>query len=170
MQNHNIYNPSWNLDKTSLEYIRSKIKKENIKSILEIGTYNALTAISFSEISKEIKVTTIEIDKEFIKIAKDNIKKFKQDNIILIEGDAKVILENLKKQKQTFDLIFIDAKKTEYKEYLIQSLKLIKKGFIIIDNTISHKNKLKDFFEYLKDSKLNWKELGIGKGLIEIKI
>jgi len=167
---HQSYNESWNLDKTSLEYIKQTIKKNNLKLILEIGTYNALTTISFSEISKDIKVTTIEIDKEFIKIAKENIEKNKIKNIILMGGDAKEILKQLKEQNQTFDLIFIDARKSEYKEYLIQSLKLIKRGFIYIDNTISHKAKLTDFFNYLKESKLNWKELNLGKGLIEIKV
>jgi predicted O-methyltransferase YrrM len=60
--------------------------------------------------------------------------------------------------------------KKEYKEYLILCLALINKnGLIYADNTISHKNKMNNFFDYLRSSKLEWKELGLGKGLIEIK-
>lgn len=168
--NRNIYNPAWNLDKSSLDYIKTKIQEDKLNRILEIGTYNALTSIEFANLNNNIQVTTIEIDKEFIKIAKQNIAESKVNNITLIEGNAIEILKQLKEQNQTFDLIFIDAKKSEYKTYLEQSLKLIKKGFIYIDNTISHKDKLKDFFEYLKQSKLDWRELNIGKGLIEIRI
>lgn len=183
-QHHKTYNPAWNLSQDSLEYIKNIIITNKLKSILEIGTYNALTAISLAATSKEIQVTTIENNPEFMEIAKDNVKKSKQNNITLLEGDAINILQQLKKQKKTFcfakcaknskeffstfDLIFIDAKKSEYKDYLINSLNLNPK-FIFLDNTISHKDKMKNLFEYLNNSKLNWKELNLGKGLIEIK-
>ena len=72
--------------------------------------------------------------------------------------------------KLKFDIIFIDGRKSEYKKYLILSLRLLNKdGLIFVDNTLSHKAKLNEFFEYLKKSKLDYKELDIGKGLMMIK-
>lgn len=149
----------------SIEYMKQVVKKNKLKKVLEIGTFIGYSAIHFSSVAE--KVVSVDIDKKSIEIAKQNFKKFNSKNIEVIEGDAKEILANL---NEKFDLIFIDAMKREYKNYLILSLKLIKKGFIYADNTISHKEHMKEFFEYLDKGKLNWKELGIGSGLVEIKI
>ena len=161
-----------NISKENVEYIRDIIKKNKLKNVLEIGCFNGYSALQFSTVAKEVK--TIEIDKHAVETAKNNFKKYNIKNIEKLEGDAKTILDNL---RETFDVILIDAMKSEYKAYLVKSLKLVKNGsFIFADNTISHKDKMKDFFDYLKSSKLNWKELGIGKkdygisGLVEIRI
>ncbi len=154
-----------NISKDSIEYMLKIIKENNLKKILEIGCFNGYSALNFSTVSNKVK--TIEIDKRAIEIAKSNFNKYKVKNIEILEGDALEVLKNL---NEKFDLIFIDAMKRQYKEYLILSLKLIDKGFIYADNTISHKDNMKDFIQYLNNSKLNWKELNIGKGLIEIKI
>ena len=48
-------------------------------------------------------------------------------------------LKDLKKQRQKFDLVFIDADKENYKNYYDQSLDLIDaNGLIIIDNVLWH--------------------------------
>ena len=141
------------------------IKNYKLKKVLEIGCFNGYSALKFSTVARQVK--TIEIDKKAIEIARENIKKYNIENIEILEGDAREVLNDI---KEKFDLIFIDAMKRQYKEYLELSLKLIDKGFIYADNTISHKENMGDFFEYLENSKLNWKELGIGRGLVEIKI
>lgn len=153
-----------NVSKESIEYILKVIKENNLKKVLEIGCFNGYSALNFSTLAK---VKTIEIDKRAIEIAKNNFNKYNVNNIEIVEGDALELIKNL---NEKFDLIFIDAMKRQYKYYLILSLKLIDKGFIYADNTISHKENMKEFFNYLENSKLNWKELGIGKGLVEIKI
>ena len=154
-----------NISKDSIEYMLDIIKNNNLKKVLEIGCFNGYSALKFSTVAKEVK--TIEIEKFNIELAKENFKKYKVNNIKILEGDAKQVLKSL---NEKFDLIFIDAMKNEYKEYLILSLKLIDKGFIYADNTISHKEKMPDFFQYLKKEKLDWKELELGRGLVEIRI
>ena len=138
------------LAKDSVDFISIICKIKKPKSILEIGTFHGYSALNFSLLAD--KVVALEIDKEAIKIAKENIKKAQAKNIKLIEGNA---LETLKKLEEKFDIIFIDAKKSEYKEYLILSLKLLNKdGLIFVDNTISDKERMEDFFRYLEESKL----------------
>ena len=154
-----------NISKESIEYMINIIRKNRLSKILEIGCFNGYSALKFSTAAKEVK--TIEIDKITIGIAKKSFKKYNIKNIEILEGDAKIVLKNL---EEKFDLILIDAMKREYIDYLRLSLKLINKGFIYADNTISHKEYMEDFFEYLKKSNLNWKELGIGRGLVEIII
>ena len=154
-----------NISRESIEYMLNIIKKGKLKKVLEIGCFNGYSALMFSTVAESVK--SIEIDKKFIEIAKGNFNKYGVRNIEILEGNAKEVLNNL---QDDFDLVLIDAMKREYKDYLILALKLVKKGFIYADNTISHKDKMNDFFEYLNNFKLNWKELGIGRGLVEIKI
>ena len=152
-----------NISKESIEYMLNTIKNNKLKKVLEIGCFNGYSALKFSTAAKQVK--TIEIDKRAVKIAEENFKKYNVKNIEILEGDANEVLKNI---KEKFDLILIDAVKIEYINYLRLSLKSMDKGFIYVDNTISHKEYMKDFFEYLKNSKLDWKELHIGKGLVEI--
>lgn len=149
----------------SINYMLDIIKKNELKKVLEIGCLLGYSALMFSTAAESVK--TIEISKDNIKQAKKNFEKFNVKNIELVEGDARNVLNKL---NEKFDFIFIDAVKEQYKEYLILALKLIDKGFIYADNTISHKEYMEDFFEYLKNSKLKWKELGLGRGLVEVKI
>ncbi len=154
-----------NISRESIDYMLNIIRKNKLKKVLEVGCFNGYSALMFSTAAESVK--SIEIDKEFIKTAKNNFKKYNVKNIEIIEGDAKDVLKNL---NEKFDLILVDAMKREYKNYLVLALNLIDKGFIYADNTISHKDKMNDFFDYLNKSKLNWRELGIGRGLVEIKI
>ena len=156
-----------NIQLMSIEYIKNKAKEINAIEYLEIGLFNGYSALQMSLVCN---VTSIEIDKKNIEMAKENIKEANVKNINIIKGDAIEKLTELAKIKKTFDIILIDAKKSEYKKYLELSLKVIKKGFIYADNTISHKENMKDFFVYLEENKLKWKELEIGRGVVEIKI
>ncbi len=154
-----------NLSKESVGFISDICKARKVKNFLEIGTFNGCSALCFSLVCK--KVVSLEIDGENYNIANENIKKANCDNVEIIKGDA---IETLKVLKLKFDIIFIDGRKSEYKKYLILSLRLLNKdGLIFVDNTLSHKAKLNEFFEYLKKSKLDYKELDIGKGLMMIK-
>ncbi len=154
-----------NISKESIDYMLEVIKKNKLKKVLEVGCFNGYSALKFSTAAEIVK--TIEMDKRAVELAKNNFKKYNAKNIEILEGDAITILKNLKGK---FDLVLLDAMKKEYKEYLLLSLKLVEKGFIYADNTISHKEHMKDFFDYLENSRLKWKELDIGKGLVEIKI
>ncbi|MBS3168753.1 class I SAM-dependent methyltransferase [Candidatus Woesearchaeota archaeon] len=156
----------------SIEYMKEIIIKNNLKNVLEIGCFNGFSAIHFSSVAKQVK--TIEIDSRSIQEAKKNLSKFNIKNVEILEGDALDILAEL---NEKFDLVFIDAMKKEYSKYLTLVLPLLNEGgFIFADNTISHKDKMDDFFEYLQNSNLDWRETNLGKknehvaGLVEIRI
>jgi|SRR3989344_5046614 len=153
-----------NISKESIEFISIICKSLKPKNILEIGTFNGYSALWLSLYAEN--VTCLEIDPISINTAKENFKKADAKNIKIIQGDA---VETIQKLKERFDIILIDAMKSQYKIYLELSLnKLIKNGIIFVDNTISHKDKLQEFFNYLKNSKLYYKELNLGKGLMII--
>jgi caffeoyl-CoA O-methyltransferase len=152
------------LSKESIEFIAILSRALKPKNFLEIGTLHGHSSLWFSLFAEN--VTTLEADENSAQIAEENFKKSGANNIELILGDAK---ETLKKLNKKFNIILIDAKKSEYKEYLILSLKLLERnGIIFADNTISHKDRMKDFFEFLSKSNLYYKELNLGKGLMLI--
>ena len=132
--------------------------------LLEIGTFEGFSASQFARHAK--RVITIEVDKASYEKAKVNLSE--DENILCIFGNAKKIIPLL---PQTFDVVFIDALKIEYHEYLRLILeKMNNGGVIFVDNTISHREKLDDFFSFLEQEGLMWEELGLGKGLIKITV
>ena len=156
MAKMDIYGP---LGEESLEWILGKIKEFKVKSVLEIGTGHGLTAIAFSKVCKN--VSSIEKSNDRFDEALEHIIKEKA-NVKLIKGDA---LEALKLIDEKFDLVFIDAASTEYLDYFRDALRVAKK-LIIADNVISHKDKMKEFLEYVK--KFEYEEVDIDKGMIII--
>ena len=106
------------------------------RRILEIGTFTGYSAICLAEgLTSDGLLHTIEINEEY----EDRIRQFisqSPDNqkIVLHIGDAKTIVPTL---GITWDLIFIDAEKTDYQVYYDMVLPQVRKnGFRLIDNTL----------------------------------
>ena len=115
------------------------IKISNIKTVLEIGTFTGLSALSIAlALPDDGKLVALDKDEETNKIAVSFFKKANQDNKIqTIVKPAFDSLDELKNSK--FDMVFIDADKMNYKEYYKRSLNLMDKGgLIIVDNVLWH--------------------------------
>jgi len=149
---------NWYLCTESLDYIVKLIKKLKIESVLEVGLGHGYSANHFAKYCK--RVVSIEKRRDMIRVAKENLA----ENVEIIKGDAIKVLDTL---TEKFDLVFLDSASSEYGEYLKRALKLAKK-VIIADNTISHAENMKDFFEIAKSK--NAKFLEIGKGLTVIEL
>jgi len=118
----------------SIETIRDIIKKNNIHSILEIGTAIGYSTICFASTDGINKITSIERDDDRYNIAVSNVNKSKLGNIELIHDDALNTIINDK-----YDLIIIDAAKSQNKRFLDKyKSNLNKDGIIIIDNLEFH--------------------------------
>ena len=118
----------------SIDTINKIINENNVNSILEIGTAIAYSTICFASNTCVNKVTSIERDKVRHNIADYNDKKSKLNNIELIFDDALNININ-----DMYDLIIIDAAKSQNKRFLDKYKEnLNKDGIIIIDNLEFH--------------------------------
>ena len=127
------------IDTSQCYFLHLIIKISNTKSVLEIGTFTGLSALSISlALPNDGKLIALDKNEETNKVAKNFFKKANQDHKIkTIIKPALESLEELKNNK--FDMVFIDADKMNYKEYYEKSLKLINKnGLIIIDNVLWH--------------------------------
>lgn len=106
--------------------------------ILEIGTAIGYSAILMAEVL-EIggKIDTIDRSEKMILLAKDNIKRAgMEDRINIITGDALDVLQCLDK---TYDLIFMDAAKGQYSEFLPECLRMLKSGGVLFSDNVLYK-------------------------------
>ena len=118
-----------------IDFLTAYIKKNNIKSILEIGTAIGYSSIMMALVNKDIKITTIERDEKRYQEALKNIEKFNLENQItpILKDAFEVEL------KEEFDLIFIDAAKAQSIKFFEKfEVNLKQNGTVITDNLNFH--------------------------------
>ena len=105
------------------------------RSILEVGTAIGFSSLLMAQYSPaDCHITTIEKYEKRIPIAKENFKKAKmEDKITLLEGDATDILKRL---EGSYDIIFMDAAKGQYINFLPDIMRLLPKGGLLISDNI----------------------------------
>jgi caffeoyl-CoA O-methyltransferase len=156
-------------------------KVSKAKKILEIGTFTGLSTLSMAlGLPNDGVLVALDKNKETCKKASDFFKKANQEKKIkIIIKPALDTLKEIKKDNLSFDIIFIDADKNNYKKYYDEVIDLIKKdGLIIIDNVLWHgevadndnndnlTNIIRDFNSYVKnDKKTEQVIIPIGDGL-----
>ena len=122
------------MSEESIETITNIIKDNKVKSILEIGTAIGYSTICFASIECVEKITSIERDIDRFNIAKENVIKSNLNNIELILDDTLNVVI-----KDKYDLIIIDAAKSQNRRFLDKfKSNLNENGIIIIDNLDFH--------------------------------
>lgn len=112
------------------------IKLGKVKSVIELGTYTGYSALVMAEaLPEDGSVITIDLNPETSKIARsfwDKSVHGKKITQILKPG-----LDALAELSGEYDLIFIDADKNNYSNYLNWALNhLSANGLIVVDNTL----------------------------------
>ncbi len=106
-------------------------------SILEIGTATGFSAIFMATYGGNVHIDTIENYKKRIAEAKQNIADAGLEEVInLIEGDAESVIEELAAKGKSYDMIFIDAAKAQYLNYLPVCKNLLRTGGILISDNV----------------------------------
>ena len=116
--------------------IISKIK--NPRKILEIGTYSGYSTLCLADgLSDNGQIHTIDKNEELLHIQNKYFdKSIHRKKIIQHTGNALNIIPNLNLK---FDIVFIDADKENYSEYLKMILPNMNKGAVLItDNVLWH--------------------------------
>ena len=116
--------------------IISKIK--NPRKILEIGTYSGYSTLCLADgLRDDGQIHTIDKNEELLHIQNKYFdKSIHQKKIIQHTGNALNIIPNLNLK---FDIVFIDADKENYSEYLKMILPNMNKGAVLItDNILWH--------------------------------
>ncbi|MBQ3559775.1 MAG: O-methyltransferase [Agathobacter sp.] len=117
-------------------FLKLLLAMQKPKRILEVGTAVGFSAILMAEYNPEAcEIVTIENYDKRIPIARENfIRAGKENQITLIEGDATEVLKTL---EEPFDMIFMDAAKGQYINFMPDILRLLKKdGVLVSDNVL----------------------------------
>ena len=115
----------------------------NPKNVLEIGTYSGYSTLCIAEgLATNGIIHTIDKNEELLEIQNKYFEKSGYRNQIRqYTGNA---LEIIPKIKMNFDMIFLDADKENYSNYLdIVRTKLNKGGLLLTDNVLWHGKVLK---------------------------
>lgn len=122
------------------KFLQLVAKMVGAKRILEVGTLGGYSTIWLARaLGEGGKVITLEYEKKHAEIARKNIARAGLENVVEIRvGDAKATMPQLLSEGAgPFDLIFLDADKEGYTAYFEWSLKLSRKGTVIIaDNVV----------------------------------
>jgi len=118
-----------------IEFICNYIKENKVKRVLEIGSAIGYSAICMASVDDDISVTTIERDIDRYNEAVINIKNCNLDSRITIYNADALDIEITGE----YDLIFIDAAKSQYIKFFEKyKHNLSSNGVIISDNLSFH--------------------------------
>ncbi|HXW36516.1 MAG TPA: class I SAM-dependent methyltransferase [Nitrososphaerales archaeon] len=121
-------------------------------NVLEVGTLVGYSAIRMGRLlSPRGRIICVEVDPKIAKVAAQFISKAGlEDRISIRVGPAQSVIPRL---KGPFDLVFLDAEKSEYLEYLhLVEGKMKPGGVVVADNIRSHPKELRNYLDYVRKS------------------
>jgi caffeoyl-CoA O-methyltransferase len=117
-------------------FLKMMVRVSGAKRVLEIGMFTGYSALMMAEgLPQDGSLITCEIDEKHIAIAKKYFARSEFGKKIEVrEGPA---MDSLKQLPGPFDFVFIDADKTNYKNYYEAVLpKMPSGGVILVDNVL----------------------------------
>lgn len=128
--------------------LRVLTESTGAKNVVEIGTSNGYSSIWFGLALRATggKLTTFEIDPKKVELARKNFVRAGLDSVItVVQGDAH---KEVAKLKDPLDLVFIDAEKEGYVDYLSKVLPLVRPGGLILaHNTTDSRKALEGYIK-----------------------
>jgi caffeoyl-CoA O-methyltransferase len=137
--------PAISISPNQGKFLQLLAKLSGAKKILEIGTLVGYSTIWMARaLPPNGKLITLEYEKLHAEVAQKNIDRAGLSSIVEIrQGKALDTLPALAAEKAgPFDMIFIDADKPPYKEYLEWALKLSRPGTLIIADNVIREGKV----------------------------
>ncbi|XP_059174492.1 uncharacterized protein LOC131954762 [Physella acuta] len=121
------------------QFLKSIVSIQKAKRILDIGMFSGYSALSMAEaLPADGEVITIDQD-EYLKTFVEDllVKSPHGKKVKIVLGKALDLIEKMSKNKEVFDIIFLDADKSEYIEYFKYAFgqnMLSPGGCVLIDN------------------------------------
>jgi predicted O-methyltransferase YrrM len=128
------------------------VKEEKPRKILEIGSLYGYSAILIAKNSPaKAEITTVEKNPEYARITEQNVERARlEDQIKVIKGDAMEILRTL---PGPFDLVFLDAEKTQYLDYLKAVEDKLHQGSVVVaDNVGVFQDQMQNYLHYVRNT------------------
>jgi predicted O-methyltransferase YrrM len=129
-------------------FLRVMVATRNAKSVLEIGAASGYSGIWLGLGARESggRVVSIEYDPQRAKEAAANIQKAGLTDVVrVVHGDA---FAEIPKLQGTFDLVFLDAWKPDYKKFFDMVYPRLNPGGVFMaHNVINKKNDMEPFLQ-----------------------
>jgi len=128
------------------------VKKHKPRKILEVGALYGYSAILIAKNSPaNAEITSVEKNPEHARITEQNVERAKlEDQIKVIKGDA---MEILPKLPGPFDLVFLDAEKTQYLDYLKAVEDKLHQGSVVVaDNVGVFQDQMQNYLHYVRNT------------------
>ncbi len=128
------------------------VREHKPRKILEVGSLYGYSAIIIAKNSPaNAEITTVEKNPEHARITEQNIERAKlEGQIKVIQGDAMEILSAL---PGPFDLVFLDAEKAQYLDYLKAIENKLHQGSVVVaDNVGVFADQMQNYLHYVRNT------------------
>ena len=132
--------------------LKEIVGQAEAKNVLEVGTAVGYSALWLaSGLKGKGKIFSIEADRQMIAKAREFIEMADAIELVeIIEGNALEEIPRLEKSNIVFDVVFLDAAKSEYLGYFKPSEPMLRRGgYLAAHNVFSFASALKPFVDYL---------------------
>lgn len=148
----------WSLPPEDARFLYLLCRIGRFQRMLEVGTsigYSTLH-LALAASLQDGHVTTIDASEERQAQALQSLQAAKlSERVSIRQGDALTVLNGLLAAGNVYDFIFIDARKSEYMQYLALAEQLLPPGGVLLaDNTRSHRQQTADFIAEITASPL----------------
>lgn len=154
--------PDMNVSALQGKFLQLLVRMNRASRVLEIGTFFGYSSIWMGMgLPENGIIKTIDFKDDFVPEARENIAKAGlADKIEVIFGDAGDILQEMVAEgEQPFDLVFMDADKPRYAEFLELILKLSKPGTVIITDNVVREGEIVNKETHLRGVHGVWRYL-----------
>jgi predicted O-methyltransferase YrrM len=134
-------------------FLRLMAASSRTTRALEIGGANGYSAIWIGLGLRETggKLTTIESDPARARVAAENIRRAGLSGIVtVVPGDA---FKEIPRLAGTFDFVFLDAWKRDYKRFFDLVLpRLMPRGIFLAHNVVNKQSEMRDFLSAIQNN------------------
>jgi caffeoyl-CoA O-methyltransferase len=145
---HDQYSAMLSVPPEDGKVLRLLTEATGARHVVEIGTSNGYASLWFCLALRNTggRLTTFEIDARRAALARENFKRAGVDKLVtIIEGNAH---EKVKMLKGPIDIVFLDADKDGYLDYLDKLLPLVRPaGLILAHDTTDAGSLMQDYLK-----------------------
>lgn len=148
----------WCLPAEEARLLHLLVRVGGFRKLLEVGTSIGYSGLHLAQAVSANHGQLITIDASAERQA-EALRHFEEAGLSpfvqLVCGDALMVLASLESRGEQFDFMFIDARKSQYSQYLACAERLLAPGGLLVaDNTRSHREKMLDFIHTVQASPL----------------